>query len=193
VAGTEFSGFDTHNIQGGVTGTHANLMRRLGWAIYALRKYFMIYGKGGPLATSDAKVSWDDVVVITLSEFGRTTVQNGSAGTDHAEAGVMFVAGGSVKGGVYGCSPSDSVPWIPGPADQAGGIDGSMFGVSNRYLRRAYDFRSVFGKIIRDHLGATPAQLGRIIPGYTDTREKLDSGGTSQIDNTAIMREPDLL
>ncbi len=193
VAGTEFSGFDTHNSQGGVTGTHANLMRRLGWAIYALRKYFMIYGKGGPLATSDAKVSWDDVVVITLSEFGRTTIQNGSAGTDHAEAGVMFVAGGSVKGGVYGCSPSDSVPWIPGPADQTGGIDGSMFGVSNRYLRRAYDFRSVFGKIIRDHLGASPAQLGRIIPGYTDTREKLDSGGVSQIDNTAIMGEPAFL
>lgn len=193
VAGTEYSGFDTHNNQGGVTGTHANLMRRLGWAIYGLRKYFMIYGKGGPLATADARTSWDDVVIVTLSEFGRTTVQNGSGGTDHAEGGVMFVAGGGIHGGVFGCSPADAVPWIIGPADQSGGVDGSMFGVSNRYLRRAYDYRSVFGKIIRDHLGATPAQLERIIPGYADAREKLQVGGVSQVDNTAIMGEPAIL
>lgn len=193
VAGTEFSGFDTHNNQGSVTGTHANLMRRLGWAIYALRKYFMIYGKGGPLATPDARTSWDDVIIVTLSEFGRTTVQNGSGGTDHAEGGVMFVAGGGIKGGVFGCSPTDTVPWIPGPADQSGGVDGSMFGVSNRYLRRAYDYRSIFGKVIRDHLGATPAQLERIIPGYGDSREKLQAGGVSQIDSTPIMGEPAIL
>src|SRR4029079_11769735 len=47
VAGTEFSGFDTHNSEGSFTGTHANLQRRIGWAMYALRKFFKIYGKNG--------------------------------------------------------------------------------------------------------------------------------------------------
>lgn len=193
VAGTEYSGFDTHNAQGAVTGTHANLLRRLGWAIYALRKFFMVYGKGGSQAQPGAKTGWDDLVIVTLSEFGRTTVQNGSGGTDHAEAGVMLIAGGGVRGGVFGCHPSDGIPWVPGPADQGGNVDGTMFGVSNRYLRRCYDYRSVLGKILRDHLGATDTQLGRIIPGYLDSREKLQAGGTSQIDNTPIAGEPTLL
>lgn len=191
VAGTEFGGFDTHSNQGSVTGAHANLQRRIGWAIYALRKYFTQYAN---------KAAWDDLVVVTLSEFGRTTVQNSDLGTDHAEAGVMFVAGGGVKGygagnatGVFGCSPTDTVPWISGPANQTGGVDGSMFGVSDRYLKRAYDYRSVLGKLIRDHLGATQNQLNRIIPGYTDTREKLQAGGLSTIDNTQIMGEPNII
>ena len=106
----------------------------------------------------------------------------------------MFVAGGGINGGVYGCHPNDifnhpggniSVPWSPGPT-------GSMFGVSSRYLKRAIDYRSVLGKLIRDHLGATQNQLNRIIPGYTNAAEKLQSGGTSTIDNTPIIGEPAL-
>ena len=197
IAGTEFTGFDTHNNQGGVTGTHANLQRRLAWSMYGLKKYFSNYAN---------KVNWNDIIVVTLSEFGRTTVQNGSLGTDHAEAGVMFVAGGSVKGrgkpgtvtnGIFGLSPSvitgDSVAWVTGPANQAGGVDGSMFGVSDRYLKRSVDYRSVLGKLIRDHLGASQGQLDRIIPGYTVAGEKLFAGGTSTVDNTAIIGEPQLL
>jgi hypothetical protein len=157
IAGTEFGGFDTHSNQGNVTGSHANLQRSIGWAVYALKKYFTKYAD---------KATWNDLTVITLSEFGRTTVENSDAGTDHAEAGVMFVAGGGVKGynkgnpsGVFGASPNDTVPWAPGE-------DGSMFGASKRYLKRAVDYRSVLGKIIRDHLGASQEQLNRIIPGY---------------------------
>jgi hypothetical protein len=201
IAGTEFGGFDTHSNQGGVTGNHANLQQRIAWSMYALKKYFTLYGRGGSRALPGARVSWDDVVVVTLSEFGRTTVQNSDDGTDHAEAGVMFVAGGGVQGygragrssGVIGCHPSDGVAWVPGPADQAGGVDGSMFGVSNRYLKRCVDYRSVLGELIRDHLGATPAQLSRIIPGYADAGEALESGGVSTKDNTSIMGEVGLV
>jgi uncharacterized protein (DUF1501 family) len=128
-------------------------------------------------------------VVVTLSEFGRTTVENSDNGTDHAEAGVMFVAGGNVKGynkgnpsGVFGASPSDSVAWAPGET-------GSMFGASGRYLKRAVDYRSVLGKIIRDHLGATQEQLNRIIPGYAVPTEFLKDGGLSTKDATRIMGE----
>jgi uncharacterized protein (DUF1501 family) len=184
IAGTEMGGFDTHNNQGGAVGSHANLQKRIGWAIYALRKYFQNYGD---------QCTWNNLVVVTLSEFGRTTVQNSNGGTDHAEAGVMFVAGGSVKGGVVGCSPNDPVPWVVGPPNQGGSVDGSMFGVSDRYLKRCVDYRSVLGTLIRNHLGATQGQLNRIIPGYADPGEQLLAGGVSAKDSTRIMGEPNLV
>jgi uncharacterized protein (DUF1501 family) len=180
IAGTQLDGFDTHSNQGGITGSHSNLQRSIGWAMYALKKYFTKYAD---------KASWNDVVVITLSEFGRTTDENSDAGTDHAEAGLMFVAGGGVKGfnkgnpsGVFGASPSDRIPWQPGKP-------GSMYGVSSRYLRRAIDYRSVLGKVIRDHLGASQEQLNRIIPGYAVPAEFLRNGGLSARDGTQIMGE----
>ena len=185
IAGTEMGGFDTHNNQGGVTGTHADLQSRIGWAIYALRKYFK---------NNANRVNWDNLVVVTLTEFGRTTVQNSNNGTDHAEAGLMWIAGGGVKGygkagrtsGLLGGHPSDPIPWTTGTG-------GSMYGVAGRYLQRAVDFRSVLGEVIRDHLGATQAQLNRIIPGYAAPGENLLSGGTSSVDGTSIMGEVDVI
>jgi uncharacterized protein (DUF1501 family) len=178
VAGTELGGFDTHSNQGSTTGSHPNLQKRIAWAMYGLRKYFLQYHD---------KATWDNLVVVTLSEFGRTTIENSDKGTDHAEANVMFVAGGAVKGynkapgqtGIFGGSPSDKVPWVAG-----GGANPSMLGASSRYLKRAVDYRSVLGKLIRDHLGASQEQLNRIIPGYVDSREKLQAGGTSTIEKT---------
>ncbi|HAM70574.1 MAG TPA: hypothetical protein DCM86_02910 [Verrucomicrobiales bacterium] len=191
VAGTQLDGFDTHSGQGAADGYQASLLRRVGWAIYALRKYFMQYAD---------RATWENVVIVTLTEFGRTTVQNSNGGTDHAEAGVMWVAGGGIKGfnglgrsGVFGCSTADPVPWVPGPPNQAGGVNGSMFGVENRYLKRAYDYRSVLGEVIRKHLGATQSQLNRIIPGYAVAGEHLLGGGVSSIDGTRIIGEPGIL
>jgi uncharacterized protein (DUF1501 family) len=186
IAGTQLDGFDTHSNQGTLAGSHPNLQRSIAWAMYGLRKYFTQYAN---------KVNWDNLVVVTLSEFGRTTVENSDKGTDHAEAGVMFVAGGGVKGytsgrsGVFGCSPNDTVPWVSGTA--AG--TSSMFGASSRYLKRAYDYRSVLGKLIRDHLGATQTQLNTIIPGYATAGENLLAGGRSSKDGVTIMGEPDII
>jgi uncharacterized protein (DUF1501 family) len=174
IAGTEMGGFDTHTAQ--VTagsphlGGHGRLLKRIGWAFYALSKFFQNYSP---------RVRWEDVVVVTLSEFGRTSAENDSMGTDHAEASVMYVAGGSVTGGVYGCSttPMNGVPqWEPG----TGAKNGSMFQANANvgYLRRCFDYRSILGEIIRDHLGATQAQLNRIIPAYAnESVEHLKSGG----------------
>jgi uncharacterized protein (DUF1501 family) len=189
VAGTQIDGWDTHSNQGGVTGSHANLLRRVGWSIYALRKYFKGYGD---------QCRWDDLVVVTLSEFGRTTRENDDAGTDHAEGGVMYVAGGGVKGlqtdalgsvtrsGIHNCGPSDLIPWQTG-------LNGTMFKGSSAYLQRAADFRSVMGKLIRDHLGAGQEQLDRIIPGYADASLKLRSGGEQAPDGARITGEPDII
>lgn len=186
IAGTEYGGFDTHSGQGGVTGAHPNLNRSFGWAMYALRKYFTLYAD---------RATWENVVVVTLTEFGRTTIENADLGTDHAEAGVMFVGGGSVRGydgsitpnrsGVFNCGLNDPVPWTPGN-------NGAMFGVNGRYLRRASDYRQVLGEIIRDHLGASQTQLNRIIPGYAIPGERLLAGGPST-DGTTIAAELGIL
>jgi uncharacterized protein (DUF1501 family) len=185
IAGTEMGGFDTHNNEGGINGQHADLQSRIAWAMYGLRKYFKNHAD---------RATWNNLVVVTLSEFGRTSIQNSNGGTDHAEAGLMWVAGGAVKGygkgartsGVIGGHPSDPIPWVEGPS-------GVMFGVAGRYLRRAIDYRSVLGEIIRDHLGATQDQLSRIIPGYATSGEMLQNGGTSTVDGTQILGEVDLV
>jgi uncharacterized protein (DUF1501 family) len=125
------------------------------------------------------------VTVITLSEFGRTTIQNSDDGTDHAEAGPVFVGGGTVRGygsgsangtGIYGCHTGDPVPWAPASSPTA--QNGSMFGASSRYLKRFVDYRSVFGETIR-WLGATQAQLNNIIPGYVNEPYLLNGGNAS--------------
>ena len=192
IAGTEIGGWDTHSNQGKVTGSHPNLQRRVAWAVYALKKYFTKYGN---------KCKWDDVVVVTLSEFGRTTKENSDAGTDHAEAGVMFVAGGGVKGftpgarsGVIAAHPNDPVPWVTGTTEKVS----TMFGASSRYLKRSVDYRSVLGEVIREHLGASQEQLNRIIPGYADeSRERLRLGGVVNVreenNNTVIRGEVDVV
>lgn len=201
IAGTEIGGFDTHQTQGAATGSHANLLQAVGWAMYSLSKYFQNYAD---------KATWNDVVVVTLSEFGRTAVENNDNGTDHAEAGTMFVAGGGVKGygispsGVFGCSPEGALAWKPGPRDTNLANCGTMYAASPTtkagYLRRSIDYRSVLGEIIRKHLGATfnpanPAesQLGRIIPGYANPGEHLFEGGESQKDFVQIHGELGLL
>jgi len=197
IAGTELNGFDTHKAQGGASSnnasTHPQLNKVIGWSMYALQKFFQRYGRGGTNALPGATTSWDDVVVVTLSEFGRTTIQNSDVGTDHAEAGVMFIGGGAIKGynkgnpyGVFNCGLSDLVPWVPGTS-------GSMFGVQGRYLQRCTDYRSVLGEIIRKHLGASQAQVNRIIPGYVTEPEiagqrvVASSGGTPIIGEVGIL------
>jgi len=201
VAGVSIDGWDTHSDQvdakneaagqGSHTGAHAGLLRRVGWSLYALQKYFTRYAN---------HCRWDDLAVVTLSEFGRTTMENSDAGTDHAEASVMFLAGGNIKGyepgtlggvkrtGVWNCGGDGdrALPWVTGPT-------GSMFRAGDRYLQRNTDYRSVLAKLIRDHLGATPEQLTRIIPGYAAAGENLQTGGMQSKDNIRIIGEPDII
>ncbi len=80
----------------------------------------------------------EDIVVVTMSEFGRTAHENGNRGTDHGHANCMFVMGGAVKGGkVYGKWPG------LGPEQLNEGRD----------LTLTTDFRSVLGEVISRALG----------------------------------------
>ncbi len=82
--------FDTHQNQ---LGTHANLLRQLGEGMAALKSALTELG------------AWDRTLVMTFSEFGRRARQNNSGGTDHGTAAPHFLAGGAVRGGLYGQAP----------------------------------------------------------------------------------------
>jgi len=84
-------GFDTHANQ---APTQERLLSILANGLAALRKNLIASGQ------------WDDVVVLTYSEFGRRAKQNASGGTDHGTAAPHFVMGGKVKGGLHGVYPS---------------------------------------------------------------------------------------
>lgn len=85
------SGYDTHSSQ---AFTHANLLSEFAGAVAA----FFDDLKAARLA--------DRVLLLAFSEFGRTIRENASGGTDHGTAGVVFVAGPGVRGGVTGTMPS---------------------------------------------------------------------------------------
>ncbi len=150
VAGTQLAGFDTHSGQGQLTGVQAELFSWLAYAMKSLRTVL----SGAATDPRGYPSIWSNTVVVTLSEFGRTTIENGSGGTDHAAASCLFVAGGSVNGGVYNC---DASTW---PA-------GVTLGVQGRYLLERTDYRSIFWEILRDHMGANPALADTVFPGYT--------------------------
>lgn len=91
VLSLELSGFDTHNNQ---RGAHDTLMERLDRGVSAF------------LADLEAGGVADEVLLVVFSEFGRRVSENASRGTDHGAAGTLFVAGGGVRGGLYGEHPS---------------------------------------------------------------------------------------
>jgi uncharacterized protein (DUF1501 family) len=91
----------------------------------------------------------DDVLILSMSEFGRTVAENGNRGTDHGHANAMFVIGGATRGGrVYGQWP---------------GLDTDKLH-EGRDLALTTDFRDVFGEVAAKHLGHT--DLRKVFPGY---------------------------
>ena len=154
LAGTELGSFDTHNNQGQASGSQATL---LSWLAYGLRSLRILLSGAATYDPGQERVYpaiWQDTMVVTLSEFGRTSKENGSFGSDHAAASCLFAAGGAVNGGVYNCDPGT---W---PA-------GVMFGDSGRYLLVRTDYRAIFWEILRDHMGADPTKVDTVFPGYT--------------------------
>lgn len=84
------TGFDTHVNQ---RQRHDALLGQLGATLAALRASFLEAG------------IWNDVLIMTYSEFGRRAAQNASQGTDHGKAAPHFMLGGAVRGGLHGERP----------------------------------------------------------------------------------------
>lgn len=135
IAFTEIEGWDTHVNEGGATGQMANRLKDLAEGLAAFYR--------------DLGDRTEDVVLVTLSEFGRTARENGNRGTDHGHANVMFVLGGKTKGGkVYGRWP---------------GLEPELL-YEGRDLALTTDFRAVCGEILSRHMGQK--DLGKVFPGY---------------------------
>jgi uncharacterized protein (DUF1501 family) len=126
------NGFDTHQNQPGI---HANLLRQVGEGLAAFRHTLV-----------DLK-RWDSTLVMTYAEFGRRPAENGSGGTDHGTAGVHFMAGGQVKGGLYGEAPR-------------------LDRLENGNLSFAVDFRSLYATVLDRWWGldSRNALKGRFAP-----------------------------
>jgi uncharacterized protein (DUF1501 family) len=136
IAFADVGGWDTHVNQGSSEGQLAARLRDLGLGLAAF--------------TRDLGERMRSVVVLTMSEFGRTIGENGNAGTDHGHATAMLALGGPVNGGkVLG-------RW-PGLAPE------SRF--EGRDVAVTTDFRDLFGEILARHLGA--GDLASVFPGYT--------------------------
>jgi uncharacterized protein (DUF1501 family) len=131
---SDIGGWDTHQNQGNVNGQLANRLREFSDTIAAFWK--------------DLGDDAENVTLVTMSEFGRTARQNGTGGTDHGHANVMFVLGGQVKGGkVHG-------KW-PGLANEQLN--------EGRDLAVTTDFRRVLGEAAYKTLGSR--KLDVVFPG----------------------------
>jgi len=135
VAFADVGGWDTHVNQGASNGQLANRLTDFAQSIAAL--------------VTDLGDRMNDVIILSMSEFGRMVRQNGNGGTDHGHAGAMFVIGGGVKGGkVHGTWP---------------GLEREQL-YEGRDLALTTDFRAVFADVLVRHLGAT--NLAPVFPEY---------------------------
>ena len=137
IAFAESTNWDHHVNEGAATGQIANRLDDFARGIAALAE--------------DLGDRMADTIILTMSEFGRAVMENGSRGTDHGHGNAMFVIGGGVKGGaVYGKWPGLAVN------DRFEGRD----------LAVTTDFRDVFGEVIARHLGADRKTTSAVFPGY---------------------------
>jgi len=135
IAFLDATGWDTHVNQGASEGQLAARLQELGGALAAF--------------ATDLGDGLRDVVVLTMSEFGRTIHENGNSGTDHGHATAMLLLGGAVNGGkMLGRWPG---------LDPAARFEGRDVAVTT-------DFRDLFGEVAARHLGG--ADLSSIFPGY---------------------------
>ena len=141
IAFADVGGWDTHVNQGASEGQLAARLTDFGGALAAFAQ--------------DLGERMADVVVLTMSEFGRTVAENGNVGTDHGHATAMMVMGGGTKGGkVLGRWPT---------LDPAKRFEGRDLAVTT-------DFRDLFGEVLTSHLGA--ADLSAVFPGYEMDRSR---------------------
>ncbi len=128
----EVGGWDHH---GNEVPQLSNLLRQFGMAIDAFYK--------------DMGDRMEDIVLVTMSEFGRTAQENGNGGTDHGHGGVMMVMGGPVRGGkVYGKWP---------------GLEREQL-YEGRDLAVTTDFRAVLSELVLRQMGQK--DLAHVFPGY---------------------------
>lgn len=126
----DFVGFDTHASQGATEGEHANRLKMVDEVL-------------GTFKTTLGE-RWNDALVLTVTEFGRTAAQNGTTGTDHGWASCILAAGGLVK------TPGIVADW-PGLAKVR------LF--EGRDLAATVDANAVYAEALTSVFGLTSGQI----------------------------------
>lgn len=145
LATVNIGGWDHHSSQGGgePEGRQSRNLSQFADGIAALY--------------ADLGQRMDDVIILTMTEFGRTAHENGGKGTDHGVASSWFMIGNKVNGGIYnrGHNPLYLNGW-PGVANDEL--------VNRRFLDYTIDYRDIMGDILLNHLGNN--NLATILPGH---------------------------
>lgn len=139
VATVDSGGWDTHSGQGGGEPD--------GWQSRRLADF----SAGIRALYDDLAAQRDRVMILTMTEFGRTAHENGSRGTDHGIASSWFLIGGAVNGGIH----NGDLGW-PGLSEQKL--------LAGRFLNFTVDYRDIFSEILLKHFGATA--LDTLVPGH---------------------------
>ncbi|MEO1303191.1 MAG: DUF1501 domain-containing protein [Myxococcota bacterium] len=129
IAVLEMNGWDTHS---GQTPRMERLLAELDAVVATLQ--------------SELAEVWDQTLIVTMSEFGRTVAENGARGTDHGTAGTSFAIGGAVRS-------SEVVGDWPG-LEAAARYEG-------RDLFPANSLEALLKTVCVDHLGIAPAFVER--------------------------------
>ena len=138
-ASAELGGWDFHFAEGSTNGLMARLLAEFASAVAGFRRQL--------------GADWRRVVLVAISEFGRRAAENGSAGTDHGQAGTILVAGGGVRGGaVHGDWPGLAAARLAPPGD----------------LAITTDFRDVLLDVLPPGLSA--GERERVFPRYQRKR-----------------------
>ncbi|MEM9718983.1 MAG: DUF1501 domain-containing protein [Bacteroidota bacterium] len=141
---TSTGGWDNHNEQvnnGNTTqGRHSDLLGNLSNSVKAFHDDLQNLGLG------------DNVLTIIFSEFARKAEENGNLGTDHGTLNNIFVVGNGARSGVTGTNYDFT------DIDRRGAINQEQ---------REYDYRSVFGSVLQDWMGASDESLAEVFPGIS--------------------------
>ncbi|MQR01961.1 DUF1501 domain-containing protein [Glaciimonas soli] len=138
-------GWDTHVNQGNGAGQLANRLKPLAEGLSTLAREL------GP--------AFNDMVIVVISEFGRTFRENGNGGTDHGHGNAMWLLGGNVRGRkIYGNWP---------------GIDDKSLN-EGRDLAVTTDFRSVLATLSEKHMRIGDNKLQQVFPQYANAHRELD-------------------
>ena len=120
-----------------------------------LRRYLSPVGTGLATLAQDLGPIYQDTVVVVMSEFGRTVLENGNGGTDHGHGNVMWLMGGGLRGQkVYGQWP---------------GLDLSER-FESRDLAVTTDYRDVLASVLRPHFNLDDSAIAQIFPNYRSQR-----------------------
>ena len=129
-------GYDTHAGQGTNQGAYVNLMATLDNGLKAF------------YSDLQSQNLLNDTLILVYSEFGRRISGNGSQGTDHGSGANMMLAGGLVRGGIYGTAPNlNTDPANPTLENNASDV------------KFETDFRSVYAKILDNWLGSDSVSI----------------------------------